>query len=708
MHVNMSPLRVLQVSALACVLSSSHGFMSDTSSYLGGLSSKASVGTAASSSCGSRKKHGGGSSTSLSMYREGPMDMPLPKFEDLYQKRRGRGRQSQPPRQSRPVAVQSVHGRPLRDPRIPRQEQDDYEHEYEYDRPRRRNRFSPRYSRRRRGQRQSRNPFARFQARFQEDDGQEKFEDGDLEMELEAADRESRRGGSTSRRGPPRTVVELLDRDDRPQEVINLRDANGSAKGRRRRDSASTVDFDIGDDDTDIDDASSSSSSSPNTTPKNTKSTRRRPLIYDRDLNHLADAFADRMLHHGQTFDDDGIRDILAASGIEAVTTVGSAWGHTNLHDGDALEAYVAQKHPEISEDDAYTHYALGFSKAAAIEVEEDGAGDMDDDDDKKERNMYMFLAVSYEEEERHLAHHSTAVPPAFEVHSPEEHNDVAFAVLGMVNQMRMSAGLSPLSLDNKALQRAAQWYSNDMLIHGYPTQREGGVPHIGTDGSTAEDRAEREGYKPLAVRENILSRFDMSAQGAFEQWWDSPGHRSNMMADDVTHMSLAVTCDVETGQYYYTQLFGRPFVEVQPDDLVGPLVNKLQLSCVQTNKIPFRPNQVLMNYAAILAPYVSQHGELPSNTWDNIESRYAYDEITAVVAWTPYDDPDETMRYLAKTYEEQLNNPAYTEIGVGVHCDTVSVDWEVSFSKGKKKNENLHLQIHPLTFLYTIPYISL
>ena len=507
-------------------------------------------------------------------------------------------------------------------------------------------------------------------------------------------------------------MVELLDRDDQPQ-VINLRNANGSAKNRRRRDVSVSAAASTDDDGTDIDD--DTSSSSPNTT-KNTKTTtttnrkttnpRRRPLIYDRDLNHLADAFADRMLHHGQAFDDDSIRDILQASGIEAVT-VGSAWGYTNLHDGDALEAYVAQKHPEISEDDAYTHYALGFSKAAAgNEIEKD---DTDDDNDEgRERNMYMFLAVSYEEEERHLAHHSTAVPPAFEVHSPEEHNDVAFAVLGMVNQMRMSAGLSPLSLDNKALQRAAQWYSNDMLIHGYPTQREGGVPHIGTDGSTAEDRAEREGYKPLAVRENILSRFDMSAQGAFEQWWDSPGHRSNMMADDVTHMSLAVTCDVETGQYYYTQLFGRPFVEVQPDDLVGPLVNKLQLSCAQMNKIPFRPNPVLMDYAGILAPYVSQHGELPSNTWDNIESRYAYDEITAVVAWTPYDDPDETMRYLAKTYEEQLNNPAYTEIGVGVHCDTVSGSWAECFLKEKNGMRILYQEIDPLTFLLFILHFTL
>lgn len=620
------------------------------------------------------------------------MDVPLPKFEDLYQRRRGQ--------QPRPVTVRAAPGRPLRDPRVPQDEQDEYEHEYEHNRGRRRNRFSSRFfprderdgrrrsSRRRR--RQSRNPFARFQARFQ--DGNE-FED-DLEMEMEEA------GRSGSSRGP-RTVVELLDRDDQPQ-VINMRNANDSAKSRRRRDPAvgtAASASDIDDNVTDLDD---DASSSPNTTTNtNTKTTttrkttnpRRRPLIYDRDLNHLADAFADRMLHHGQSFDDDSIRDILHASGIEAVT-VGSAWGYTNLHDGDALEAYVAQKHPEISEVDGYTHYALGFSKAAADELEENDADDDEDDGEQEERNMYMFLAVSYEEEERHLANHSTAVPPAFEVHSPKEHNDVAFAVLGMVNQMRMSAGLSPLSLDNKALQRAAQWYSNDMLIHGYPTQREGGVPHIGTDGSTAEDRAEREGYKPLAVRENILSRFDMSAQGAFEQWWDSPGHRSNMMADDVTHMSLAVTCDVETGQYYYTQLFGRPFVEIQPDDLVGPLVNKLQLSCVQMNKVPFRANQVLMDYAAILAPFVSQHGELPSNTWDNIDSRYAYDEITAVVAWTPYDDPDETMRYFAKTYEEQLNNPAYTEIGVGVHCDTVSSHAENENGKRspmEKKPNRIH-----------------
>jgi uncharacterized protein YkwD len=684
-------LRVLQVSALACALSTSQGFLSDTSSYLGGLSSKASSGGAcvasplSSSLSGARRSRcgggngrgggggGGGGSTALSMYVEGPMDVSLPKFEDLYNQRR----------RPRPVAVRSAPGRPLRDPRVPMDGSGDDEEQRQHHRAqeRRRGRFSRfaardrderRRSSRRRGP--SRNPFARFQARFLDNDTQNDDDDDDYEMEegqfeFASAARRSRR----DHRDP---MVDLLDRNDQPQ--VKLRNANGTSKSRRRQDSpfssstAAKTSTTMGDDDDDANGNGDSSPTSAQTTATRKSNQRKRPLIYDRDLNHLADAFADRMLHHGQNFDEDGVQDILRASGIDAVT-VGSAWGYTNLHDGDALEAYVAKKHPEISEDDTFTHYALGFSKA--INDDDEGAisSDVDDNDgaDDEGRNMYMFLAVSYEE--RHLAHHSTAVPPAFEVHSPEEHNDVAFAVLGMVNQMRMSAGLSPLSLDNKALQRAAQWYSNDMLIHGYPTQREGGVPHIGTDGSTAEDRAEREGYKPLAVRENILSRFDMSAQGAFEQWWDSPGHRSNMMADDVTHMSLAVTCDVETGQYYYTQLFGRPFVWVQPDDLVGPLLNKLQHQCMEMNRLPFRPNEVLMDYAAILAPYVSQHGELPSNTWDNIESRYAYDEITAVVAWTPYDDPDETTRYLAKTYEEQLNNHVYTEVGVGVHCDKVS-----------------------------------
>ena len=694
MHVNMRSLRILlQVSALACCCS---GFTSDTSAYLGGLSSLSSSSAAMSSS--SRTKTTAASrsrSAALSMYREGPMDNlgPLPKFEDLYR-----------PRRPQRVEVRSsAPGRPLRDPRYPHEheeEEDEYGDEYG-DRRRRssrtfrfgrdrddghdrrgsgRNRSSrshPTSSRRRTTRRprqpSSRNPFARFQARFQRGNAIiDEREAEELEPHVAAF------ASSSSRRRRPNgndPVVELLDRDDRPerepqQVVNNLRDANeGTNKNRRRsrrQDPIPTATSTVADDTDAEEDASTA------TPPKGEAAAKRkRPLIYDRDLSHLADAFADRMLHHDQTFDDDGIRDILVASGIDAVGRVGSAWGYTSLHDGDALEAFVARKHPEISEDGALTHYALGFSKAA----EDDAARNDDDDDedaDDEERNMYMFLAVSYEE--RHLSHHTTAVPPAFEAHSPEEHTDLAFAVLGMVNQMRMSAGLAPLSLDNKALQRAAQWYSNDMLIHGYPTQRDGGVPHVGTDGSTAEDRAEREGYHPLAVRENILSRFDMSAQGAFEQWWDSPGHRGNMMADDVTHMSLAVTCDVETGQYYYTQLFGRPFVQVPPDDLIRPLVSRLQQSSLEVpNRLPYRPNEVLMDYAAILAPYVSQHGELPSNTWDNIESRYAYDEITAVVAWTPYDDPDETMRYLAKTYEEQLNNPAYTEIGVGVHCDMVS-----------------------------------
>ena len=604
----------------------------------------------------------------------------LPKFEDLYQRRR-------PQQGPQRVEVRSASGRPLRDPRFPHSHDDDEEEEY--GRRRRNNRpfrfgrdrddgrrssgrSSSRNHSRRRQPSSSRNPFARFQTRFQQD---VEIDEIAVEDFAPSSPRRRRSNGNNP-------VVELLDRDDRPEPQGNLRDASGTDKNRRRSRPQDPIPTTSTADDTDADDDASS------TTPPKQEATakRKRPLIYDRDLSHLADAFADRMLHHDQVFDDDGIRDILAASGIDAVR-VGSAWGYTSLHDGDALEAYVARKHPEISGDGALTHYALGFSKAA----EDDKNIDDDEDSDDEERNMYMFLAVSYEE--RHLAHHTAAVPPAFEAHSPEEHNDLAFAVLGMVNQMRMSAGLAPLSLDNKALQRAAQWYSNDMLIHGYPTQREGGVPHVGTDGSTAEDRAEREGYHPLAVRENILSRFDMSAQGAFEQWWDSPGHRGNMMADDVTHMSLAVTCDVETGQYYYTQLFGRPFVQVPPDDLIRPLVSNLQQSCLETpNRLPFRPNEVLMDYAAILAPYVSQHGELPSNTWDNIESRYAYDEITAVVAWTPYDDPDETMRYLAKTYEEQLNNPAYTEIGVGVHCDMVSHVLLVTFYVFRLDSHILHV----------------
>jgi len=124
---------------------------------------------------------------------------------------------------------------------------------------------------------------------------------------------------------------------------------------------------------------------------------------------------------------------------------------------------------------------------------------------------------------------------------------------LDILNPVREDSGLQPLSLDTNRLHKAARWFSDDMRDHGFPKR-----PHIGSDGSTMSQRVDRQGYptSECVVRENILMRSDLSANGAFQQWWKSPGHKANMMAKDVEMMGLAYSCNTKKGEYYYTQVF--------------------------------------------------------------------------------------------------------------------------------------------------------
>jgi uncharacterized protein YkwD len=57
---------------------------------------------------------------------------------------------------------------------------------------------------------------------------------------------------------------------------------------------------------------------------------------------------------------------------------------------------------------------------------------------------------------------------------------------------------------------------------------------------------------------ENVLMRWDMSADGAFDQWWNSPPHHENMMNPEFTEIGVAFT-QSEDGAYFYTMVLGRP-----------------------------------------------------------------------------------------------------------------------------------------------------
>ena len=103
-------------------------------------------------------------------------------------------------------------------------------------------------------------------------------------------------------------------------------------------------------------------------------------------------------------------------------------------------------------------------------------------------------------------------------------------AVLQEVNAFRMSQGRPPLRLEPR-LNRAAHQHSRDMLN----TNR---MSHSGSDGSDPGQRIARAGYRWRSYRENVGAGY-MDVRDAVMGWVHSPGHRENLLADDVTQVGV-------------------------------------------------------------------------------------------------------------------------------------------------------------------------
>lgn len=101
-------------------------------------------------------------------------------------------------------------------------------------------------------------------------------------------------------------------------------------------------------------------------------------------------------------------------------------------------------------------------------------------------------------------------------------------ALLAGVNAFRARSGMAPLGQDPR-LSRAALAHSRDMLASNR-------MSHRGSDGSDVGLRLHRVGYRWLACRENIAAGL-VDPRGVVAMWINSPPHRANMLAQDVTQM---------------------------------------------------------------------------------------------------------------------------------------------------------------------------
>jgi len=84
-------------------------------------------------------------------------------------------------------------------------------------------------------------------------------------------------------------------------------------------------------------------------------------------------------------------------------------------------------------------------------------------------------------------------------------------------------------------------------------------------DGRKASQRAALKGYQYCIIKENIAKRFRRSGftnqeliAGFSTDWWESPGHKQNILDSDATEMGVGFS-QADNGYYYGVQLLGRP-----------------------------------------------------------------------------------------------------------------------------------------------------
>lgn len=124
-------------------------------------------------------------------------------------------------------------------------------------------------------------------------------------------------------------------------------------------------------------------------------------------------------------------------------------------------------------------------------------------------------------------------------------------AIRGCANQNRREAGLEPLRA-NPVLAKAARLHARNMAAQGF-------FDHTDPQGRDPSDRvaifAGPTGF--TLVGENIAAGYP-SVAVACEGWMDSPGHRTNILGREYTHVGGGFARGGPYGRYY-VQVFGRP-----------------------------------------------------------------------------------------------------------------------------------------------------
>ncbi len=148
--------------------------------------------------------------------------------------------------------------------------------------------------------------------------------------------------------------------------------------------------------------------------------------------------------------------------------------------------------------------------------------------------------------------------PPASATVSASEQR-----VIDATNAFRRANGLAPLKPSVRLIVIAQNHARNMARQDRFGDTDQNG--HV-LDGKGLDYRIKVGNYDFLRVAENVgFQRVHGDpVEGMMTGWKESPGHRRNMLLEDITEIGVGVA-QGKSGRWYFVQVFGRPAPSAQP-----------------------------------------------------------------------------------------------------------------------------------------------
>jgi uncharacterized protein YkwD len=164
---------------------------------------------------------------------------------------------------------------------------------------------------------------------------------------------------------------------------------------------------------------------------------------------------------------------------------------------------------------------------------------------------------------------------------------DVVRANFDHLNVARRARGLPELAWDGAAA-KVAEAHSRDMATNGF-------LGHVSPRTGDASDRFARARIDGTIIRENVARGYGPA--GIHESLMSSPGHRINMLAEDITHVGIGVVFGAPETKakgaprpIFLTQNFyAKPGAEKVPADIAGAVREQVDQARKRSGLAPIR-----------------------------------------------------------------------------------------------------------------------